>query len=65
MLALLPSLKAARDEFNEKARLAEELAWKRFGYETPPDHPTPELRKLWCDEFKKTGDERENYSSRT
>ena len=44
------SLKAARDGFNEKAWLAQELAWMRLGYETPPDHPTPELRELWYDE---------------
>lgn len=29
----------------------------RLGYETPPDHPTPELRELWYDECLMTEEE--------
>jgi hypothetical protein len=56
-VSLWPDLIAARNAFNEKAGLAEELAWQRLGYESEPEHCTSELRKRWLDECHKTGDE--------
>jgi hypothetical protein len=52
--SLVPLQQAAQEEFNERCRLAEDLAWQRLGFETKPENCSPELRERWCQENEKT-----------
>src|ERR1700760_2758136 len=43
--SLLPLYEIAQDEFNEKCGLAQDLAWQRLGFATPPHYCRPEARE--------------------